>query len=173
MSISSISRLFSIGEATPDMIISWAESQLIEGQYTDHLAVVAGYSVELVAESQGEFYMDFVNAIEELGHSFTPTPPSEQQAVLVCEAYLEGDISAEKALILLYELWRYMAYHVEDGAGDKIQPFMYLSDTLVYLEEAEGDLCLVDRFSGISLSNWKVYFDREVKDFLRYHHRDS
>ena len=101
------------------------------------------------------------------------TVPSDQQALLVCEAYLDGDISSDKALFLLYELWRYMTYHVEGKSGDRIQPFMYLSDALVYLEEDDGEVCLLERFSGLSLSNWTNYFDREVKDFLKLHRRDS
>ncbi len=164
MTTNSISKLYAIGEASPKLVISWAEHMISSDVYTDSLAVVAGYSEDLADKDPDEFYSDFHSALSELGHDALIFPPSDQRAKQVCEAYLDGDILADRALILLYELWREMTYNIKTESGDLVYPFMELSDNLLYLED--NHFPITEKFSDMTESNWKSYFDKEVQSFL-------
>ena len=164
MTTNNISKLYAIGEAYPKLVISWAEHMICADIYTDSLAVVAGYSEALADKDPDEFYSDFHSALTELGHDAHIFPPSDQRAKQVCEAYLDGVLLADRALILLYELWRDMTYNIKTESGDSVYSFMELSDNLLYIEDE--DFPITERFSNMTGSNWKSYFDKEVHSFL-------
>ena len=109
-----------MGRATSEAHVRWAEERLLEGLDSRGLRILAGLNPRFEAE---EIESYFLTACRELEIDLPAGPPAPRSAAfLVKNAYDLGEISAEKALRMMADLYQMSDY------GDPLLSVWYTID---------------------------------------------
>lgn len=156
---------YALGEAFEREAVEWACQLLEEGEDTPHLRYVAGYTEIEIQQDPEEFRRDFRLALEELN---LPVPPQREEfndlACFICESFLSGAIAYHCAHDALYQIWMDTTYNPRYKTDNRFAVWMYLSDSISLV--TDGYPPLLDKFEGLSETNYQAHFRREAVEFL-------
>ena len=153
---------FVIGEVDPKEIVDWAISCLQRGIDSPTLPVVAGYTEVECSRDTLDFRDDVAKLFGELGFVLPSVNDAREIfAGYLCEGILDNSLSGDKAHFELYELWRESNCQPELTYNSRLEPFMYLSDSLGLVEMGEEPVV-----SGLTIENYPDYLKKECARYL-------
>ena len=153
---------FVIGQVSPEEVVEWALTCLQQGVDSPTLPVVAGYTNAELARDVHGFRDDVSKVFREL--DFVIPSVEESREVFtryLCNGIISGTLDGDKAHFELYELWRESNYQPELAYNSRLEPFMYLSDSLGLVEMGEEPVV-----NGLTSENYLDYLKLECVKYL-------
>ena len=129
---------FVVGDAAPEELVEWAIACMQDGLESRTLPIVAGYTKVELSNDTGDFRNDVTRLFKEFEISLpSMNAARECFARYLCEGIIGDSLCPDSARFELYELWRESNYQPELEYQPRLEPFMYLSDSLGLVETGE------------------------------------
>ena len=153
---------FVVGDAAPEELVEWAIACMQDGLESRTLPIVAGYTKVELSNDTGDFRNDVTRLFKEFEISLpSMNAAREWFARYLCEGIIGDSLCPDSAHFELYELWRESNYQPELEYQPRLEPFMYLSDSLGLVEMGE-----VPVVNGLTSENYHDFLKKECRIYL-------